>query len=495
VAQNFLPCDRDQELLLPPSLREWLPEDHLAWFVLEAVAELDLEAFNASYRRDGWGAAAHDPAMMVALLVYAYAIGERSSRAIERRCREDLAFRVITANQIPDHATVARFRVRHEAALGDLFGQVLGLCADAGLVSVGVIAVDGSKFAASASDKAIRTYEQIAAEIIEEAGHIDAVEDELHGPARGDELPEHLAKREGRRAWLREAKERLDRERAERAEPVPRGRAERLRVCQRRLVEDWRAERFANREYEARWERGVIERGRQQMGSGPRPFTPPARPEGKLNTTDPDARRMKQGRAFIPAYNAQAVTTEQQIVIAAEVTTEGVDFEQLEPMVANAERELRRAGLNQRPGVVLADAGYWSNGHIDALRERGMVPIVAPDNNSQQTKEDPARRPLRLYAQSDRHRAGRRALLTEAVDGRTRLRANEVESAHRSLQTQRIVGRLLRMAPDRRHAQLPQAPPPHPPSSGELTQGPAHRRRPQGHRQQQVARTLCDSLA
>jgi hypothetical protein len=108
--------------------------------------------------------------MMVALLVYAYAIGERSSRAIERRCREDVAFRVITANRIPDHATIARFRVRHQEALGDLFGQVLGLCGDAGLVFVGVAAVGGSKFAASASDKAVRSYEQIAAKIIEEAG-------------------------------------------------------------------------------------------------------------------------------------------------------------------------------------------------------------------------------------------------------------------------------------------------------------------------------------
>jgi transposase len=123
VAQNFLPCDRDQELLLPPSLREWLPEDHLAWFVLDAVAELDLGAFYLAYRHDGWGRAAHDPQLMVALLVYAYAIGERSSRAIERRCREDVAFRVITANQIPDHATIARFRVRHEQAVGELFGR------------------------------------------------------------------------------------------------------------------------------------------------------------------------------------------------------------------------------------------------------------------------------------------------------------------------------------------------------------------------------------
>src|SRR4051795_9912053 len=145
MSQNFIVCDRDQELLLPPSLSEWLPEDHLAWFVVEAVAELDLDAFYGAYRRDGWGAAAHDPQMMVALFVYAYAAGERSARGIERRCRDDVAFRVITANQVPDHATVARFRVRHEGALANVFGQVLRLCADAGMVHVGVVAVDGTK--------------------------------------------------------------------------------------------------------------------------------------------------------------------------------------------------------------------------------------------------------------------------------------------------------------------------------------------------------------
>jgi transposase len=124
MAHNFIACDREQELLLAPSLREWLAEDHFAWFVLDAVDEIDLAAFYASYRDDGWGRAAHDPAMMVALFVYAYAIGERSSRGIERRCREDVAFRVITANQAPDHATIARFRVRHEAAIAGLFGEV-----------------------------------------------------------------------------------------------------------------------------------------------------------------------------------------------------------------------------------------------------------------------------------------------------------------------------------------------------------------------------------
>ena len=215
MPQNFLTCDRDQPLLLPPDLREWLPDDHLAWFVIEAIEELDLEPFYAAYRSDGHGAAAHEPKMMLTLLAYSYAVGERSSRGIERRCREDVAFRVICANQIPDHATIARFRVRHEGALAELFGQVLGLCAEAGIVEVAVLAVDGSKLEASASNHATRSYEQIAAEILAEAGRIDRAEDELYGSARGDELPEHLTTREGRRAWLREAKERLERERAE----------------------------------------------------------------------------------------------------------------------------------------------------------------------------------------------------------------------------------------------------------------------------------------
>jgi len=378
MPQNFLTCDRDQPMLLPPDLRDWLEEDHLAWFVIEAIEELDLEPFYGAYRADGHGRAAHEPKMMVTLFAYAYAVGERSSREIERRCREDVAFRVICANQVPDHATIARFRVRHEEALSELFGQVLGLCGKAGIVNVGVVAVDGTKLAANASDGAIRTYEQIAAEIVAEAGRIDTAEDEIHGDARGDELPAQLTTRGGRRAWLRKAKEELERERAENPEPVRRDRDERLETCRRRLTEDWRTEHRANREYEAYRARGVMRDGRP-FGSPPKPYSPPEAPEGKLNTTDPDARRMKFGRNFMPAYNAQAVTTEEQIIVAAEITTKGGDFEELEPMIAAAERELETAGVEESPGVVLADAGYWSNEHIDSLRERGMIPIVAAD--------------------------------------------------------------------------------------------------------------------
>jgi transposase len=378
MPQNFLTCDRDQPLLLPPDLRDWLPADHLAWFVIEAIDELDLEPFYAAYRSDGHGAAAHEPKMMLTLLAYSYAAGERSSRGIERRCREDVAFRVICANQIPDHATIARFRTRHQEALAELFGQVLGLCADAGLVEVGVLAVDGTKLEASASNHATRSYEQIAREILAEAGRIDAVEDGLHGEARGDELPEHLASREGRRAWLREAKERLEQERAAKSEPVPRERSKRLELCRDRLVEDWRTQRRANRDYEAYRSRGVMRDGRR-FGRPPNPHTPPAQPEGKINLTDPDSKNMKAYRGYVQGYNAQTVTTRRQIIVAAEIAPDGLDFAQLDPMVAAAERELAGAGVRERPVVVLADAGYWSNEHIDRLRERGITPLVAAD--------------------------------------------------------------------------------------------------------------------
>jgi len=224
MSQNFIECDRDQVLLMPPCLREWLPEGHLAWFVLDAVEEMDLSGFFGVYRLDGHGRPAHDPAMMVALLLYGYARGQRSSRVIERECVEDIAYRVIAANQVPDHTTVARFRQRHEAALGGLFGDVLGLCAEAGLANVGVIAIDGTKVQANASRHSNCDYEQIAREILAEADAVDREEDERYGEARGDELPPELSTAHGRRGWLREAKRRLDEKRAEEAAPIPRSR-------------------------------------------------------------------------------------------------------------------------------------------------------------------------------------------------------------------------------------------------------------------------------
>jgi len=195
---------------MPPSLLDWVAADHLVWTILNSVEEMDLSPFVGVYRADGHGRPAYDPSMMLALLLYAYAKGNRSSRGIERECREDVAYRVICANLMPDHSTIAEFRKRHEAALAELFNSVLSLCKEAGLVKVGVIAIDGTKIAANASLDANHGYERIVREILDEADETDRVEDELYGEARGDELPEQLRTPEGRREALREAKRRLD---------------------------------------------------------------------------------------------------------------------------------------------------------------------------------------------------------------------------------------------------------------------------------------------
>src|SRR3954452_9202033 len=184
--------DVDQMLLMPPSVREWLPEGHLAFFVLDVVAELDLDGFYAAHRSDGRGGCVYDPAMMLGVLLYAYCTGERSSRRIERRLVEDVAVRVVAANQQPDHATLARFRRRHQDAIAGLFGQVLALCVKAGLVDAGVVAIDGTKIAANASFFANRSREELdkrAGQTLDEAEQVDAAEDAVFGERRGDELP------------------------------------------------------------------------------------------------------------------------------------------------------------------------------------------------------------------------------------------------------------------------------------------------------------------
>jgi transposase len=382
MAQNFLLCDRDQALLLPPSLREWLADDHLAWFVLEVVDELDLATFYGAYRDDGHGRAAHDPAMMVALLVYAYAIGVRSSRAIERHCREDIAFRVITANQAPDHATIARFRVRHESAIAELFGGVLELCAQAGLVELGVVVVDGTRIAASAADRQTRSYEQIAKEILGEAAAIDAEEDERYGDVRGDELPPGFRNSGDRRTRLREAKRALDAQRAAQAKKIPRDRAQRLRECRRRLYEEWALEHRVVTDHAAWLAAGIASDGSRRM-TGARhnikPYPLTARPAGKINLTDPDARNLKSPRGWVLGYNAQAVVTGAQIIVAAEVDTENIDRANLQPMVQTARDELRAAGVDTALEVVVADAGYWKTEAIEALVAQGIQTLVAPD--------------------------------------------------------------------------------------------------------------------
>ena len=381
MAPNFLPCDHDQELLLPPSLREWLPEDHLAWFVLDAVDEIDLSAFYVAYREDGWGRAAFEPRMMVALLLYAYALGERSSRGIERRCRDDVAFRVITANQIPDHATIARFRARHEQALADTFAQVLALCARAGLVSVGVVALDGSLFSANASPGATRSYASIREEIermLAQAAEADAEEDERLGDARGDEPPAELCE--------------------------PRSRRERLRRCQQQLEQEQAEEEAAYQEnlaWRATWE---AEHGRKLTGRKPTPPAPDALAARKINTTDPDTRLLKRaGGRSVQGYNVQVVASPEQVILATQVTPSHNDGDQLAPMVTQTAEVLRKAGIDEPIGIVLADGGYWNSPAISEVRGQG-IDVLIPTHDRKRT------RPRRLAP-----RQGEEARRIEAV--------------------------------------------------------------------------------
>src|SRR5215208_3591166 len=382
MGQRFVACDREQSFLMPPDVREWLSEGHLAWFVIDAVGEMDLDGFYAAYRLDGRSRPAYEPAMMVALLLYAYARGTRSSRAIERGCEEDVAFRVLAAQRRPDHATLARFVERHQEALAGLFGEVLALCARSGLASVGVIAVDGTKVAGNASRNANVDYEQLAREILEEAQAVDAAEDELYGDARGDELPKQLRTGEGRRAWLREAKRQLEQQRAKEARPVPRSRGKRLKEAKRRLDEELWTEMRATAAYE-RYRSGRMRDGRR-FSRPPDPYTPPATPQGEINLTDPDSRVVKgsRGRGFLQGYNAQALANEHQIVIAAEVMNVAPDFGHLEPMLDAAQGELAAAGVSDIPQVLVADAGYWHQQQMERIVDRGIPVLIPPDAKS-----------------------------------------------------------------------------------------------------------------
>jgi len=364
---------------MPLDLRDWLPADHLVWTILDVVSEMDLAAFYGDYRSDGHDRAAYEPSMMVTLLLYAYARGQRSSRVIERECCEDIAFRVIAVNQWPDHATIARFTQRHEDALAGILGDVLAVCAKAGLVKVGVIAVDGTKLPTSANEDQTLDYEQIAREILAEAKAVDAAEDELHGQTRGDELPPGFSTAHGRRGWLREAKRQLDRERAARSRPVPRSRPKRLKEAKRELDEELAVECRANAEYEHYPAHARDSRGRR-LGARPTPFEPPATPAATINVTDPDSRLLKSPRGFVQGYNAQLVTNENQIVIAAEITVDSPDFGHLELMVKAAEHELAAAGVRETPRVALADAGYWHAEQTQSIINRGTQVLIPPES-------------------------------------------------------------------------------------------------------------------
>jgi transposase len=409
-------------MLMPPDLTDWVPDDHVVWSILGAVDQMDLSAFYGAYRENGQGRAAYEPSMMVALLLYAYARGNRSSRGIERECREDVVYKLITAMAIPDHSTIADFRRRHERALGELFCEVLALCDEAGLVEVGVISIDGTKIRGNASRGANRTYEKLVADILKEAEETDRWEDGLFGADRGDEPPEHLRTEEGRRAafkaakerlakkagrgeepevariepdpeqfastrgwgrrtWHREAHKELLRRREQMAEPIARSRPARLLEALHRLEENREVEIQASEAYE-RWqaERRAGGVPGQRLGMPPKPYTPPPVPEGVVNKTDPDSRMMRtQGQPTVQGYNAQAAVTRGQIIVAAEIAVESPDFGHLEPIARAALRELKDAGVTQRPETVLADAGYWHKKQIESIVSDGIQVLVPPD--------------------------------------------------------------------------------------------------------------------
>ena len=435
MAQNFIESRREQGFLLPPDVREWLPADHLAWFVIDAAAGMDLSAFYAVYRADGHGRAAYEPATMVALVLYAFAGGQRSSRAIERHCRQDVAYRVITGNLIPDHATIARFVCRHERALGELFGEVLRLCDRAGLVKPGVVSIDGTRIAGNASPEVNHEFDRIAREIVAEARATDEAEDELYGEARGDELPERLrtpegrreffrqarrqlrgedercelsdepeaeaetsaevslefdaerivARTQGREGWLREGRRQLEQHRWRHPDPIGRSRRERLLLAAERLEGDLDVERRANDAYEHNRATARDRLGRR-LGGRADPHRPPEVPAGKVNTTDPDSRSMPVGFGFVQGYNAQAAVNEQQIVLAAEITNNSTDFSQLDPMVTATLEELERIGSSELPEAIAADAGYWNEQHMDEVVANKHIPVlIPPDKGSRGT--------------------------------------------------------------------------------------------------------------
>lgn len=429
MARNFVRPDRDQSFLLPPDMREWLPEDDLVWVVLDAVEQCDLSAFTGVYREDGQGRPAFDPAMMVALLLYGYCHGVRSSREIERRCVRDVAFRVIAGGYRPDHATVARFRARHEAALQTLFTEILRLCAEAGLVRLALLAVDGTKVGADASWSANRTLEQLEEQIAEasaamlaEAARVDAGEDEQFGAARGDEIPEPLRSREGRLQRLIEARDRLAADRQARVDE------------HQAKIDNWQARRAAG--LRGGRKPTVPKQGSFNSGS-------PLR----ANTTDPQARTMRTKNTMIVGYNAQAVVTVDQLIVGATVLQKEVDRNVLHHVLDVARDQLTAAGVKPALRTIVADSGYvteaaFAEAHREHLR---LLAPLAKDTRQMRDGADPAagenltRRPETAHGQRRlRHWRGRadyqqRGRTVEPVFGQLKTRQKMTRFTRRGL--------------------------------------------------------------
>ena len=404
MPQNFLFPQRDQPLLLPVDMREWLPEDDLVFVVLDAVATLDLGGFRRRYRADGHGRAAFDPEMMVALLLYGYCQGERSSRVIEKRCVRDVGYRVIAGGLSPDHATIARFRARHQEALGGLFSQVLRLLAAEGMVSLGLLSLDGTKLAGNAAQKANRTLPQIE-KVLAEAAAADAAEDARHGDAPGELTPRALARRAERR--------------------------ERLAAARDRLAAEDRARRQAQRAKQEAWDAAAAagkRRGGRRPGDEPRANR--AGTEPRANITDPDVRVMHNQKGYVAGYNGQLVVTGEQVIVGAMLSQHPVDRTLLHPLLEVCRQQLTEAGIRPQLRTVLADAGYASEETFTRGEEqklRLLVPLAKdPGKHSTRTparQRDLAKLPATARAvRRMRHHRGRsdyklRARTVEPVFG------------------------------------------------------------------------------
>jgi transposase len=351
MPQNFLCPQRDQPMLMPVDMREWLPEDDLVFVVLDAVAALDLGEFRRRYRADGHGRAAFDPEMMVALLLYGYCQGERSSRVIEKRCVRDVAYRVITGGLRPDHATIARFRAKHQTALGGLFSQVLRLLAAEGMVSLGLLSLDGTKLAGNAAQKANRTLPQIE-KLLAEAAAADAAEDARYGDAADAPTPRALARRAERRERLARARDRLAAEDKER------------RDAQRARQQAWDVAAAAGKR-----------RSGRRPGDEPRANR--AGTEPRANTTDPDVRVMRNQKGYVAGYNGQAVVTAQQVIVGAMLSQHPVDRTLLHPLLDQCRKQLDAAGIRPKLRTVLADAGYVSEENF-ARADQDKLRLLAP---------------------------------------------------------------------------------------------------------------------
>jgi len=378
---------RDQLFLLPPSIADWLPEDHLVWFVLDVVTMVDLSGFHARHPNDGAGRRAYDPAMMVALLVYAYCRGLRSSRRIEAACRADLAFRAICADVVPDHIAIARFRADHQEAFRGVFIDILALCARAGLASLGTIAIDGTKIAADAALDVNRSESALAAEverILTEAG----VADDATQPGLGGELPAELARPGSRLARLRAALGEIEAEKAARAakeqekaaalaEDASKGARPRGRAPSGPAEALARAEAdvaaLTVRRDRARGPLSKLEAVSELVKAQERlrsaadaAATAPEPEELQANTTDPQSRIMKTASGWVQGFNAQAAVNARQVVVACSLTQDRNDVAQLVPMMAAVIANATAAGIAGEVGTVLADAGYWSEANATA---------------------------------------------------------------------------------------------------------------------------------